>query len=248
MLEAGGLASYDDFLACSAGEMVAQTGTSQTRRIVLHQGTRTLYAYLKQYRYLGPRWRHRFRRHKGAIEARNYELMRELARIPVPEVIAIGSRSSGLRLRDAFILTREVEGTSSLESWWSDRLKIGDVSQALRREILGEVLDLVVRMHCANFYHVDLQWRNLLIRDSIDKPRLFVLDSSRGGLRHLPWIRWHARMRDLSSLDKSARRFLSRADRARFVHEYVRATGCRESPRRLITRILADRRRKEAGG
>lgn len=244
-LVASGLEGYSDFLECATGEVVARTGTSETRRVVLERGPRPLHAYLKQYRYAGARWRHRFRRHKGEIEARNYRLMRERAQVPVPDVVAIGSRRAGLRLLDAFILTQEIERTSSLEAWWTRRFPTPGVPHPLRRELENEVLELVVRMHRVHFYHVDLQWRNLLIRETPNGPRLYVLDSSRGGLRRLPWIRWHARMRDLSSLEKTARRFLSRADRVRFVHDYVRRTGCRESPRKLITRILADRRRKD---
>lgn len=247
-LIATGLVCYRDFVDCEIGEVVAQTGTSITRRLALVHSPDPLRAYLKQYRYIGSRWRHRFRRHKGAVEARNYQLMRERARVPVPDVIAIGRRCAGVRLLDAFILTREIGGASNLEDWWSMRLAAQGVPVALRRELIGEVLELVVRMHRVGFFHVDLQWRNLLIRESPDGPRLFVLDSSRGGLRRSPWMRWHARMRDLSSLEKTARRFLSRADRFRFVCDYLRETGCRESPRRLITRILADRRRKDAVG
>jgi len=247
-LDAAGLRRYTDFLDCSAGEIVATTGTSRTRRIELAHANHSYTVFLKQYRYAGARWRHRFRRHKGAVEARNYRLMRDRAGIPVPEVIAHGCRRAGLRLLDAFILTRGIDAAVPLESWWANRGSRHGVPAALRREIIREALDLVARMHRAGFYHVDLQWRNLLIQQSAVGPRLFVLDSSRGGLRRLPWMRWHARMRDLSSLEKTARNFLSRTERARFVHDYLRATNCRESPKRLITRILADRRRKDSNG
>jgi tRNA A-37 threonylcarbamoyl transferase component Bud32 len=247
-LDSAGLRHYGDFLECSAGEIVATTGTSQTRRIVLAHGDSSQVAFLKQYRYSGARWRHRFRRHKGEVEARNYRLMRDLAGVPVPDVVAVGSRRAGLRLLDAFILTRGIVAASPLDDWWTVRTSREGVPPGLRRAIIGEVLDLVVRMHRVGFYHVDLQWRNILIRETSDGPRLFVLDSSRGGLRRTPWMRWHARMRDLSSLEKTARNFLSRTERVRFVHAYLRATRCRETPRKLITRILADRRRKDSGG
>lgn len=245
-LEAGGLRTYEDFAACGRGVIVASTGTSRTRRLELPVAGGMETFYLKQYAYAGRGLRHRLHTHKGAIEARNYRLMRDAAGVGVPEVVAIGSRRAGLRLVDAFILTRAIDEARPLDEWWREQAASGGVSAGLQREIAEQLLGIVATMHQAHFYHVDLQWRNILIRGPAGGVELFVLDSSRGGRRWLPWMRWHFCMRDLSSLEKSAREFVSRAARVRFLREYVRRAACPEQPRRLIERIITDRARKDA--
>lgn len=243
---AWGFRAYEDFAEYGGGVVVAATGTSRTRRLELPHAGGIETFYLKQYAYAGRGLRHRLHLHKGAIEARNYRLMRDAAGVGVPEVVAIGSRRAGLRLVDAFILTRAIDAARPLDEWWRGHAAAGGVSAEMQREIAEQLLGIVAPMHRAHFYHVDLQWRNILIRGPAGGVELFVLDSSRGGQRWLPWMRWHFRMRDLSSLEKSAREFVSRSQRMRFVREYVRRTACPESPRRLIERIIADRARKDA--
>lgn len=245
-LQAWGLSTYNDFADCTRGVVVASTATSQTRRLDLPANPGTATFYLKQYTYTGRGLRHRLNCHKGSIEARNYRLMRDEAGIAVPEVVAIGSQRSRFRLVTAFILTRAIDDARPLDEWWRQQSATGGVPAALQREIAAQLLDVTAKMHRVHFYHVDLQWRNILIRGPAGGVRLFVLDSSRGGRRWLPWMRWHFRMRDLSSLEKSAREFVPRTRRMRFVHEYTRQTACPERPRRLIERIIADRAQKDA--
>jgi len=241
-----GFRAYKDFAECGGGVVVASTATSRTRRLELPDAGGVETFYLKQYSYAARGLRHRLHWHKGAIEARNYRLMRDAAGVGVPEVVAIGSRRAGLRLVDAFILTRAIDEARPLDEWWREKAATGGVSTELRREIGEQLAGIVAQMHRAHFYHVDLQWRNILVRGPQGAVELFVLDSSRGGRRWLPWMRWHFRMRDLSSLEKSAREFVTPARRMRFVREYVRRAACPERPRRLIERIIADRARKDA--
>src|SRR5262249_32299854 len=87
LLEAAGLRDYADFVECQIGELVSQSGTTQTRRIDLDAEGRRETLFLKRYRYTGHRWRHRFRRHKAAIEAHNYAYLRERCGISVPDFI-----------------------------------------------------------------------------------------------------------------------------------------------------------------
>ncbi|MFO0972233.1 MAG: lipopolysaccharide kinase InaA family protein [Phycisphaerae bacterium] len=245
-LAAAGLASCADFIAGRRGTPVARTRTSQTQRVEIEVNGRREACYLKQFDYAERATRHRLLPHKGAIEARNYRLLRSRVGAAVPDVIAHGSRRRFGRLVHGFILTRGVPDAEPLERWWPRHAAGGT---AAGERLLAELASLVARMHAAGFYHVDLQWRNILVRDMLGGPTPVVLDSSRGGRRFLPWMRWHFRMRDLSSLDKSARTFLTRPQRFRWLRRYVAAcddaTDARGAARRLARRVLADRRRKD---
>ncbi len=245
LLPAEGFRNYADFAGCERGEVVARSGTTVTRRLRM-EGPGGGEFYLKQYRYAGPRWRHRFRRSKDAIEARNYALLRDRCGVCVPQVVAHGSRRAGWRLLDAFILTRGVCGAVPLERWWREQsADAGRAAAALRT--IERWAEVIARMHRAGVFHVDLQWRNLLVRPGAPAAELFVLDSARGGRRRSPWMRNHATVRDLSGLEKSARRYLTRTQRLRWLRAYLRARGrSAEHVAPLARTIARDRARKDA--
>lgn len=256
MLARLGLRSYSDFADCDVGSVVSKSGSTLTRRIEVpdadaaatdgmctQRGGITL--YLKQYRHDGPRSRHRFRQAKCGVEVRNYRLLRERCCVNVPEVVAYGARRRGWRLVDAFILTRGIDDAVPLDAWWAQRYRAGSVPNGVIREILDRGRAMVARMHRAGFFHIDLQWRNVLIREAAEGVELFVLDSSRGGMRYSPWMTRHARLRDLSSLEKSAREHLSLRHRMRWLRSYLADVPCRGSSRDWARRIAEDRVRKD---
>ncbi len=249
-LARAGLRRYDDFVRELPLDPVARTRTSRTFRIELPPAEAPGAArapdafYLKQFHFQDDQWRHRFRPSKAAVEAANYRRLRQ-AGVPVPDLIAYGSRRAGWRLLGGFILTRAIEA-DPLDRWWISRQSIGGPTDAQRRSLAAALLDLLARMHGAGLYHVDLQWRNLLARSSGDRVDLFVIDSSRGGRRWSPWMKRHGRLRDLSSLEKSARQFVELRERLRFLRQYVAATNCGEAPRDLARRIARDRAKKDA--
>lgn len=248
VLDAAGLRSYEDFLHRDDGEVVGSSGTTVTRRISLGSESDGGEFYLKAYLYRGGRWRHRWRMDKGAVEARNYLYMRERCGIAVPDVVAYGSRRRGFRLLDAFILTRSVSGGTTLDRLFESRWPRADllVREPLRGSLLREVAGVVTRMHRAGFYHVDLQWRNLLVCDeALESPSVYVLDSPRGGPRSWPPHRAHGRIRDLSSLYKEARMRLSRSEQLRWLLWYAEETRLTDDLRLMIWTILQDRGTKD---
>lgn len=244
LLTSCGFLAYEDFARSSRGDAVSRTGTSETRRLELRNGARSELVFLKQYRYGGPRTRSRFRRHKGAIEARNYERLRRCG-VPVPDVVALGSRCVGWQLADAFIMTRGIRDARPLDEAWPQRSASTPADRAWRRAVAERLLEIVTRMHRRHFYHIDLQWRNILVADGPRGPELTVIDSSRGGRRWSPWMRRHCRLRDLASLDKSARQWVSRTDRVRWLKRYSSAAGRAMDWRDVARWIGRDRARKQ---
>ncbi len=248
VLDAAGFRGYEDFVRREHRDVVGGSGTTRTRRIRLGPGSDSEDYYLKAYEYRGSRWRHRWRTDKGAVEARNYRLLRERCGILVPDVVAFGSRRRGWRLLDAFILTRGVPAETTLDVLFKTRWPSAACSSRdpQRTWLLREVSGIVSRMHRAGFFHVDLQWRNLLVSDDSSSSRsVFVLDSPRGGLRRWTAHRAHGRIRDLSSLYKEARSRLTPAEQLRWLLWYAGERCLTDELRLVIRTILQDRAIKD---
>jgi len=249
VLQNGGLSRYEDFLGYRSDRLVWERFTTQTSRLEFRtpDGDRPTVLYLKKYVYPTRRWRFLLRRDKPDVEVRNYDFLRRRVGPCVPEVIATGRRRRWMMLYDAFILTRELPQAVQLDDYarrhWKGPLPPDE--RARQRHLLRATADLVRRMHAVHFYHIDLQWRNILVRfdGSSREAEVFLIDAPRGGRRWLWFRRTHGRVRDLSNLDKLARHYLSRTDRLRWYVLYAGGRRLNRRDRRLITAVLAERAR-----
>jgi len=268
LLDSQGFRRYEDFVDATRGEVVGRSSTSQTRRIELGgasggesgvSGTpRREVLFLKVYRYAGKTRRLGLWPDKGTVETRNYRILRQCCGIDVPDVIAHGSRRSRGYLLDAFILTRAIPHARPLEEFLQPRQDQGRVGSnhpedaaaverdSLRSYLLCQTAEMVARMHSAGFYHIDLQWRNILVSDDHSRrPRIFVIDSARGSRRHWKVFRAHGRLRDLSSLYKKARMRLTAREQIGWLRRYLGVRRLGREHHAMIRTILDDRRIKD---
>ena len=250
-IQADGFRDYEDFISARTGQPVWERSATQTFRLTARdpEDGRPTGLYLKKYRYPRQRWRSMFRPDKPSVEQRNYEYLRRNVGNVVPIVVATGRRRQWMMLRDAFILTVELSGCDQLDTYAQTHWEGTPVERERVRQdrLIETTADLIRRMHEAGFYHIDLQWRNILVRfeGEPEEARAFLIDAPRGG-RLLLWVRRrHGRLRDLSSLDKLARLYLTRTQRLRWFTRYTGRRRISPSDRRLIEAILADRARYE---
>lgn len=245
ILERLSLRTLDDFVSGVAGEIVAERGSAQTRKITLDGAAGE--CFLKVYRNPRPKWLSMMMRDRCKIEARNYSILRERCGDVVPRVIATGRRRRSGRLWESFILTHGIPKAVPLDQWL-DRLasEVGVGAASKRDRALTNLADLVARMHAAGFFHVDLQLRNVLVSETGDAaPKLYLIDSSRGGPRVWSIGREYGRFRDLSSLHKGASGRLSAREELRWLRRYRGARRLSVADRVLVSTILADRRKKD---
>lgn len=252
ILQAHGLTRYEQLLAPRPESLVWRRRTTQTYRLDLtgpdQAGEHTY--YLKHYVYGERGWRFFLRRDKPGTEARNYAMLRRYVGDVVPRVVATGRRRRFGMLRDAFILTRGIPQAVQLDEYAKDNWSGGALTMdeaERQRAILDATADLIRRMHEASLFHIDLQWRNILVRigprpSDVD---VYLIDLPRGGRWRLPPKRRHGRFRDLSSLDKLGRVYLSRSQRLRWFKAYTGRRTLNVSDRRLIRDVQADRLRYE---
>ncbi|MCG8406867.1 MAG: lipopolysaccharide kinase InaA family protein [Phycisphaerales bacterium] len=249
-LESGGFRVYEDYVSTMKGDVVSRSGTTETRRLVLNETVPACSLFLKIYRYQGRNRRSFLRRDKCRLEARNYQILRGHCRVNVPDVIAHGCRRARCRLVDAFILTRGVPNAVPMSEYFTRRWQApGPVpDDPLRKYLLTETASMLARMHSAGFFHIDLQWRNLLVSDDgSSRPSIFVIDSARGELRKWPVHQAHGRLRDLSSLFKEARFHLTRCELFRWFRQYLGVPKLSDEHKAMIRTIQQDRLLKDEG-
>jgi len=236
---AAGLGTYER-LAEYTGDVFSETSTTRVYRLNPNPDRWPGGVFLKRFFYPSP-WRFFLRPAKPYVEARNYQFLRELG-LNVPDVLAFGQRRRYGGLIDAVIVTAGIVDARSLETYFS-----GD-PPGLSPEELMEVLDqmarIVATMHQANFFHIDLQWRNILIQrppaGGSRDIRVYLIDCPRGGRRVLPFRSWNGRLHDLAGLEKLAGLYLSPKERVKWFKQYTGVRKLSWQDRRLIQSIIRE--------
>lgn len=192
-------------------------------------------AFFKLYDYGAGNLRFWMRASKARREFENYATLARLG-VPAPEAIACGEeRSRSGKLRRAFIFTRAVPNACGLDEFFKAR-----PSWRERRQILGDLARTLRQLHAGSFFYYDLVWRNILVSRDAAGLRAFLIDCPRG--RHATSGLERRRLRDLASLDKSAARFCTRAERVRFLLQYMAKSKSDDEARNLIRACLRYRR------
>lgn len=246
ILASAGLRDYADFVNCAAGDIVAQGSDSTMRRIsIRHAGGEHSY-FLKVYRFTGRRKRWALQGDKVSAEVRNARTLASLG-INVPEIICHGSRAGLFRIRDSFLVTRAIPWAMPLDAFVDTLVQSRNGAQ--RHLLLHASAAMIRRMHDARFFHIDLQWRNILVAPAPDgPPTLYLIDSTRGGLRPPGICAEHGRLRDLSSLAKDAQPRLSRTEMIRWLRVYLGVPRLTAQHRLIIHTIERDRILKDNSG
>jgi tRNA A-37 threonylcarbamoyl transferase component Bud32 len=242
LVKALGLDVPSRVAAWSRGEVVSASSFVTVYRFRAPEAGGALF-FLKVYRY------RRIKRIVTSLWRRSHALVEDAALrhlrdvgLPAVEPVVAGSHRRGLVLESAYVLTRGVEGAVGLDAFlegffagprtptWAVR----------RRRLLDDLADLVRRMHEAHFFHYDLKFRNILVRESeAGDLTWFLIDFPKGRLISPRRTRAQraARIWDLACLDKHAPRWFSRADRLRFFHRYREADRLSATDRDLVRRV-----------
>ena len=206
------------------------------QRVSLQDGEKTFEAFFKLYHHREGGWRFWLRASKSRIEFRNYETFQRLG-VPAAEPIACcEERDVFGRLHRDFILTRAVPNAQGLDEFFRSHPARRD-----REPLALQLVEMLRRLHSAQFFYHDLVWRNILVsRTEGFAPKLFLIDCPRGGLTRLSTPR--KVFRDLASLDKTASQLCSRAERLRFFLRYLGEKELTDEMRPVVRACLDYRR------
>jgi tRNA A-37 threonylcarbamoyl transferase component Bud32 len=177
------------------------------------------------------------------MELRNLERFHQWG-INVPTVVGYGEDYILSRTLRGMLITAGVERAESLELMAKNYPERFHQSRWLDN-VIQQVAVLTAKLHLQRFCHNDLFWRNLLIQDNVDGPKVFAIDCPSGSFWPWPFL-YKRRVKDLACLDKMAMHYLSTTQRLRFVHYYMNALGGEGDIRQLIADVLKypERRRK----
>lgn len=212
-----------------------ERGETTVRRVHFCSNGKTTGAFFKLYDHGAGNLRFWMRASKARREFENYATLARLG-VPAAEAIACGEeRGKSGRLKRAFIFTCAVPNACSLDEFIKT-----NPSRREREQILGKLAESLRQLHAAAFFYYDLVWRNILISRDTTGCRVFLIDCPRG--RHAASGLERRRLRDLASLDKSATRFCTRAERVRFLLQYMGKSRVDDEARIFIQACLRYRR------
>lgn len=232
-----GLDSLDGALRFSGGTLVRTAGPRVTRRIESPAGV----LYLKVHSSVPARQRLAFLGRGATSPARReWEAMQDMRRtgFDVPEPVAFGESVAlfGCPPR-SFLLMREVPGLpldAFLAGGFPDPHRAGP--RRSRDAVLNDVSGMIRRLHATGFYHKDLYCCHLLVTSDPRWGRPFFIDLQRVERGQPPRRRWL--IKDLAALHLSAPRGVTRADRMRFLLNYLSKSRLDADAKRWIRAIV----------
>jgi hypothetical protein len=200
-------------------------------------GAAPLDVHVKVYAYTRHRWRKLLRVGRVGVERRGLAQFQALG-LDCPEVVAWGSdRSPSGRLRRECLVTRTVPATQPLEQWVLERRATPQGRRA-RQLLVARLAAEVRRLHDAGYFHRDLRWRNLMIREGSGGEPIPVWHDSPRGLRcRVPLLMGYFRLRELARMDRAARARCTLRERAEFLRRYLGDEARDGGLRRWWTRL-----------
>lgn len=134
------------------------------------------------------------------------------------QLVAHGIETKNFRTQRGVLITANVSNSKDLQETAETRDGIF-TDRHWRISVINQLAEITQRLHSQNFCHNDFQWRNILVTQDLQSPRIFLIDCPFG--RKFTWpILNYRKIKDLGSLDEQARKHLSRTDRLRFYKRY----------------------------
>ena len=220
LLRSLGLDTLAGVMSFSGGTVARVAGPRVTRRIETPSGV----LYLKVHQRVS-RWRRFTFLGRGATSParREWEAMMAMRQtgFDVPEPVAFGESSAWFGCpSQSFLLMREVAGVPMdrfLADGFPDPHRLG--ARGARNAVIRDVSGMVRRLHATGFYHKDLYCCHLIVTPDPRWGRPYFIDLQRVERGQPPRRRWL--VKDLAALHFSAPRTVTRADRLRFLLNYL---------------------------
>lgn len=214
---------------------------------LLDSDKHSLDVFCKVYDYPRPNWRFFGRRSKARRELRNAQAFNRFG-IRTADVLACGEQRDMLgRLRRAFIITRTIPEAFMLDEYARRLTESGQGQEATwkRRSLVRQLATMVATLHRHDFFHNDLHWRNVLVTETPgDCPSIWFIDCPRGRFRRWSSIKLHYRIKDLATLDRTAKELCTLRERIRFARMYLGALESNQPLRRLLAHVERYRSRR----
>ena len=168
-------------------------------------------------------------------EARN-QLWFSRIGLPAAQVVAYGEEHILSRTFRGGLITASIDDTRDL-AWMAANQPDLFKSRPWVNQVISQVAEITRTLHQHRFCHNDLKWRNLLVSQQLESPKVYLIDCPVGQRFFGPFFGSRI-IKDLACLDKVGRRALSRTQRLRFYKEYRQCKVLSGKDREIITKVL----------
>jgi tRNA A-37 threonylcarbamoyl transferase component Bud32 len=169
------------------------------------------------------------------LEIRN-QLWFDQIGLPAAKVVAYGEKCVGLKTIRGALVTKSQSGTKDFAWTACNRPELLKQKTWLL-SIISQLAEITRTLHGYRFCHNDLKWRNLLVTQDPQTPKVYLIDCPTGQV----WPKLFLQRRivkDLACLDKVAKYQLTRTQRLKFYMEYRNINKLTVADKRLIHRVL----------
>ncbi len=182
----------------------------------------------------------RLRASKPAREYQRYQIMKSLG-IPCPGNIAYEDQRNifGLLVHASLTMDKLENATDLRYFFCLDEYAKLRADRAFRLDVARELAGWVKLMHDRKFYHLNLNFRNIMLK--VDPPRpagIYFIDCTGGRFGRFGPRRRHLRKKELAFIYKDARSWCSLKEMAVFMHVYLGTKKLSVSDRRLMRQIV----------
>jgi hypothetical protein len=168
----------------------------------------------------------------------------------VPVTVAVGEQRRFRFVQRAFVLTESIEGQVLPDFLARHDAGCADSRALVRKwESIRVFGSLVRRFHQLGFVHGDMVASNILVRETRDGIKFYLMDNDR--TRRFPiWLPQPLWRRNLVQLNRMPLPGISLQDRMRFLHAYLNAGKFSVADRKLARwlELKTRQRRKECDG
>ncbi|MEL0082225.1 MAG: lipopolysaccharide kinase InaA family protein [Gammaproteobacteria bacterium] len=229
-----------------AGEVASASRSTNSFKVTLAGGEQV---FFKRYVYTNHRLRSLFMPSKSVVEGWGLTQMAAVG-CRTPELLALGETRLLGNVRAAYLVTRAIANTTSLDQLTE---KIGDLPDQQPQEwnrlvnaIAADLIPQLQAMHRVGLFHYDLKWRNLLIEQQGPVCRVHLIDCPRARRRR--WRPFRGQVVELSALSRLAIVHLTRYQRIKFLLRYLGKGYDARQARRLMKAVNAHLSRRPPDG
>ena len=151
-------------------------------------------------------------------------------------VVAYGEEHIFSRTIRGALITASIDDTRDL-AWMADNQPEQFKNRSWVSQVIHQVAEITRTLHRHHFCHNDLKWRNLLVTQKLEQPKVYLIDCPVGQRFFGPFFKSRI-IKDLACLDKVGRLALSRSQRLRFYKQYRQRDSLSSKDREVIKKIL----------
>jgi hypothetical protein len=174
---------------------------------------------------------------------REWRRLRKMHRMGIQSTRALarGERRALGFLTDCYLVTEGVPASDSLRDFALRYFhkSASPRGREIKRQLMDQLADHVREMHGKRFFHRELTWDNILIRQTPGGQfEFFFINALRGRRVIAPWKQRRRRARDLAGIDAVPDELLTTADKIRFLKRYLGRDTLTDSDRAWMRQIL----------